>query len=62
MALDRIEFNSPYIKPSDPNEIRDDACQLFHGMSYDDLVNLASTYFPSDLLAELIDDHMMGRV
>jgi len=62
MALDRNAFYSPYIKPSDPNEIRDDACQLFHGMSYDDLVNLVSTYFSSDLLAELIDDKLMGRV
>jgi len=55
-------FNEPYERPSDPNEIKDDAHRMFYGMTHDDLVNLASTYFPSDLLAELIDDRMMGRV
>jgi len=57
-----FEFNESYDKPSNPNEIKDDAHRLFHAMTHDDLVNLASTYFPSDLLAELIDDKMMGRV
>ncbi len=57
-----FQFNEPYEKPTDPNEIKDDAHLLFHAMEHRDLVNLMSTYLPSDLLAELIDDKMMGRV
>lgn len=57
-----LNFNVSYNKPSDPNEIKDDAHRLFHAMTHEDLVNLAATYFPTDLLAELIDDKLMGRV
>jgi len=57
-----FQFNEPYEKPTDPNEIKDDAHRLFYSMEHRDLVNLLATYLPSDLLAELIDDRMMGRV
>ena len=43
-------------------EIRDDAHRLFYIMEHKDLVNLFSTYLSSDLLTELIDDKLMGRV
>ncbi len=57
-----MEFNQPYNKPTDANQIKDDAHRLFHCMQKEDLVNLVSTYFKSDQLAELIDDRLMGRV
>ena len=63
MTMSRISFNEPY--ESDglmPQEIRDDAHRLFSIMQHEDLVNLFSTYFNSDLLAELIDDKLTGRV
>ena len=57
-----IEYNAPYNKPSNPQDIRDDMHSLCYSMSFDDLTNLVSTYFSTDQLAELIDDRLMGRV
>ena len=57
-----LTFNEPYSKPSDPNVIRDDMHRLASIMEHDDLINLVSTYFSTDTLAELIDDRLMGRV
>ena len=36
--------------------------ELASAMSHEQLANLVSTYFSTDQLRELIDDHMMGRV
>lgn len=61
--MSRIVFNEPYESEGlQPQEIRDDAHRLFYIMEHKDLVNLFSTYFNSDQLAELIDDKLMGRV
>jgi len=61
--MSRIVFNEPYESDGlQPQDIRDDAHRLFSIMQQEDLVNLFSTYFKSDLLAELIDDKLMGRV
>ncbi len=58
-----FEFNQPYQSEGMlPQDIRDDAHRLFHCMQHEDLVNLFSTYLPSDELAQLIDDKMMGRI
>ena len=54
-------FNEPYTCDQ-PQEIRDDMHELASAMSHEQLVNLVSTYFSTDQLRELIDDHMMGRV
>lgn len=62
-TMSRIVFNEPYESEGlQPQQIRDDAHQLFSMMEHKDLVNLFSTYFNTDLLAELIDDKLMGRV
>ena len=61
--MSRIVFNEPYESEGlQPQDIRDDAHRLFTIMEHKDLVNLFSTYFRSDHLAELIDDKLMGRV
>jgi hypothetical protein len=61
--MSRIVFNEPYESDGlQPQDIRDDAHRLFSIMQHEDLVNLFSTYLNSDLLAELIDDKLMGRV
>ena len=61
--MSRIVFNEPYESAGlEPQQIRDDAHRLFHIMEHKDLVNLFSTYFNTDQLAELIDDKLMGRV
>ena len=61
--MSRIVFNEPYESDGlQPQDIRDDAHRLFYIMEHKDLVNLFSTYLNSDLLAELIDDKLMGRV
>ena len=61
--MSRIVFNEPYESDElQPQEIRDDAHRLFYIMEHKDLVNLMSTYLSSDLLAELIDDKLMGRI
>ena len=61
--MSRIVFNEPYESEGlQPQDIRDDAHRLFTIMQHEDLVNLFSTYFNSDLLVELIDDKLMGRV
>lgn len=61
--MSRIVFNEPYKSEGLlPQQIRDDAHRLFHIMEHKDLVNLFSTYFNTDQLAELIDDKLMGRV
>jgi len=63
IKMSRIVFNEPYESEGlQPQEIRDDAHRLFYIMEHKDLVNLFSTYLNSDLLAELIDDKLMGRV
>lgn len=63
MTLSRIVFNEPYESEGlQPQQIRDDAYRLFYIMEHKDLVNLFSTYLSSDLLTELIDDKLMGRV
>lgn len=62
-TMSRIVFNEPYESEGlQPQEIRDDAHRLFYIMEHKDLVNLFSTYFNTDLLAELIDDKLQGRV
>ena len=62
-TMSRIVFNEPYESEGlQPQEIRDDAHRLFYIMEHKDLVNLFSTYLSSDLLTELIDDKLMGRV
>jgi|TARA_R100000030_G_scaffold55028_1_gene41466 hypothetical protein len=61
--MSRIVFNEPYEYVGlKPQQIRDDAHELFSSMKHKDLVNLFSTYFNTDQLAELIDDKSMGRV
>jgi hypothetical protein len=61
--MSRIAFNAPYESEGlQPQDIRDDAHRLFSIMQHEDLVNLFSTYFNTDLLAELIDDKLQGRV
>ena len=61
--MSRIVFNKSYESEGlQPQEIRNDAHRLFSTMQHDDLVNLFSTYFNTDLLAELIDDKLMDRV
>ena len=63
ITMSRIVFNEPYESEGlQPQEIRDDAHRLFYIMEHKDLVNLFSTYFNTDLLAELIDDKLTGRV
>lgn len=63
IKMSRIVFNEPYESDGlQPQDIRDDAHRLFYIMEHKDLVNLFSTYLNSDLLAELIDDKLMGRV
>ena len=63
IKMSRIVFNEPYESEGlQPQEIRDDAHRLFYIMEHKDLVNLFSTYFNTDLLAELIDDKLQGRV
>jgi hypothetical protein len=63
IKMSRIVFNESYESEGlQPQEIRDDAHRLFYIMEHKDLVNLFSTYLNSDLLAELIDDKLMGRV
>ena len=63
MSLSRIVFNEPYESEGlHPEDIRNDAHRLFYIMEHRDLVNLVSTYFNTDLLAEIIDDKLMGRV
>jgi len=62
-TMSRIVFNESYESDGlQSQQIRDDAHQLFSIMEHDDLVNLCSTYFNTDLLAELIDDKLTGRV
>jgi hypothetical protein len=62
-TMSRIVFNEPYESEGlMSQEIRDDAHRLFSIMQHEDLVNLFSTYLSSYLLAELIDDKLMGRV
>ena len=62
-TMSRIVFNEPYESEGlQPQEIRDDAHRLFYIMEHKDLVNLFSTYFNTDLLAELIDDKLTERV
>ena len=62
-TMSRIVFNESYESEGlQPQEIRDDAHRLFSIMQHEDLVNLFSTYFNTDLLAELIDDKLQGRV
>ena len=61
--MSRIVFNEPYQSEGlEPQQIRDDAHELFSSMKHKDLVDLFSTYFNTDQLAELIDDKSMGRV
>jgi hypothetical protein len=63
MSLSRIVFNQPYESEGlEPQDIRNDAHRLFYVMEHRDLVNLFSTYFNTELLAELIDDKLQGRV
>ena len=62
-TISRIVFNEPYESEGlEPQQIRNDAHQLFTIMPHDELVKLFSTYLNSDQLAELIDDKLMGRV
>jgi len=59
----RITFNEPYESEGLlPQDIRNDAHRLFYIMEHEDLVNLMSTYLSTDLLTEIIDDKLMGRV
>ena len=61
--MSRIVFNEPYqFEGLEPEQIKDDAHQLFSITPHDELVKLFSTYFNSDQLAQLIDDRLMGRV
>tara|TARA_Y100000004_G_C8741243_1_gene338425 strand:+ start:314 stop:499 length:186 start_codon:yes stop_codon:yes gene_type:complete len=61
--MSRIVFNEPYESDGlEPQQIRDDAYQLFYEMENEDLVKLISTYLDCDTLAQLIDDKIMGRV
>ncbi len=62
-TMSRIVFNEPYESDGlEPQQIRDDAYQLFYEMENEDLVKLISTYLDCDTLAQLIDDKIMGRV
>ena len=57
-----IEFNKPYIKPSDPQTIRYDFYDLMDRSSHESLLVALTYYISSDQLAEFIDDRCMGRV
>ena len=61
--MSRIVFNEPYQSEGlEPQQIKEDAHQLFSITPHDELVKLFSTYFNSDQLVQLIDDRLMGRV
>jgi len=62
-TMSRIVFNEPYESEGlEPQQIKNDAHELFTIIPHDELVKLLSTYLNSDQLAELIDDKLMGRV
>lgn len=59
-----FEFDTEYVRPSDPNQIRDDFHSLTDEFGCDpaDLLKRLSCYLPTDTLAEFMDDLAMGRV
>ena len=56
-------FNQPYDRPSSPQQVKNDAFDLFTDyMKKEDLIKLIVGQLPSWQLSELIDDHLMGRI
>ncbi len=57
-----IEFNEPYEKPSDPQQVRNDFYSLVWMGDNEELLVALSTYLDTDTLSQFIDDRLMGRV
>ena len=56
-------FNEPYDRPSSPQQVKNDAYELFMDCTTKEvLVKLIVGQLNSDQLSDLIDDHLMGRI
>ena len=61
--MDFPTFNQPYDRPSSPQQVKDDAFDLFTDyMKKEDLIKLIVGQLSSDQLSDLIDDRLMGRI
>ena len=58
-----LEFNEPYVRPADPQQVRNDFHYLAHELSNPaELIDSLAGTLSADQLAEFIDDYLMGRV
>lgn len=57
-----FSFDAPYDRPDYPEQIRYDFAELSGEMDPADLLRRVAGQLPTDTLAEIIDDLMMGRI
>ena len=57
-----FEFNAPYNRPSEPQSVRNDFCELASVSDTEELLHALAGQLSADVLASFIDDRLMGRV
>tara|TARA_R100001460_G_scaffold15247_1_gene33689 strand:- start:1364 stop:1543 length:180 start_codon:yes stop_codon:yes gene_type:complete len=57
-----IQFDHPYDRPSEPQSVRDDFCDLASLSDTKELLHALAGQLSADVLASFIDDRLMGRV
>lgn len=57
-----IQFNEPYERPAEPQAVRNDFQELTGLSDPAELLQALAGTLSTDLLAEFIDDRLMGRV
>ena len=59
-----FQFDEPYVRPSDPSQVRDDFYGLTRDLCLDpqELLDKVASFLDCDTLAEIMDDLAMGRI
>ena len=57
-----LTYNESYDRPAEPQLVRDDFDELIELSDSTELLRALAGALPTDVLAEFIDDRLMGRI